>query len=378
MNYFSKDTRTAYEAKSEAQRIAFAPIVFQACRILRNCGILQAVQRSRSTGVTLSELSAKIALPRYGIKVLMESGLGIGLFCLNDGRFTLTKLGSFILHDPMTRTNMDFMHEICYRGFFHLDQAVEEGKPAGLRTLGDWQTFYQGLSLLPARARESWLAFDHYYSDMAFPAALPLVFAARPKRLLDVGGNTGKWAAKCARFDPNVHITIADLPQQLELARETLRGLEKRIDLLPLDLLDESTPWPEGFDAIWMSQLLDCFSEEQIVSILRRAARAMSANSFLHILELFWDRQPNETAAFCLQQTSLYFACIANGNSQMYHSADLLRCLGESGLEVTLDRDQVGRYHTLLTCRKRRQSRLRGRRRKVALTIEPAATERRL
>ena len=44
----------------------------------------------------------------------------------------------------------------------------------------------------------------------------------------------------------------------------------------------------------------------------------------------------NEIAAFCLQQTSLYFTAIANGNSQMYHSSDLLRCLAESGLQVVV------------------------------------------
>jgi len=70
----------------------------------------------------------------------------------------------------------------------------------------------------------------------------------------------------------------------------------------------------------------------------------------LYILELFWDRQPNETAAFCLQQTSLYFTCIANGNSQMYHSADLLQCVTESGFRVLEERDHVGQYHTLLKC----------------------------
>ena len=48
----------------------------------------------------------------------MESGLGIGLFCLNDDRFTLTKLGYFILRDPMTRMNMDVVHDVCYRGLF--------------------------------------------------------------------------------------------------------------------------------------------------------------------------------------------------------------------------------------------------------------------
>ena len=121
---------------------------------------------------------------------------------------------------------------------------------------------------------------------------------------------------------------------------------------IAIDVLDESRPFPEGYDAIWMSQFLDCFSENEIVSILRRAARSLPASGHLYILELFWDRQPNETAALCLQQTSLYFTCIANGNSQMYHSADMLRCLEESGLELAEQRDQVGLDHTLLKCRK--------------------------
>ena len=147
-------------------------------------------------------------------------------------------------------------------------------------------------------------------------------------------------------------MTIADLPQQLDLARAAIRrnNLTERIDFHATNLLDESKPLPEGCDAIWMSQFLDCFSEKEIISILRRAAQAMNGDSRLYILELLWDRQPNETAAFCLQQTSLYFTCIANGNSQMYHSSDLLCCLAESGLRVLDDRDQVGQFHTLLKC----------------------------
>ena len=354
VNFFKNDPKTAYEAKSEAQRIAFAPMVFQACRVLRDSGILELVRESGSAGMTLAEVVSKVALPSYGIKVLLESGLGVGLFCLNVDRYTLTRLGYFILRDAMTRVNMDVVHDVCYRGLFDLDKSITEGKPVGLKTLGNWKTLYEGLSSFPPQARQSWLAFDQYYSDLAFPAALPLVFADPPKRLLDVGGNTGKWAVACARFDPDVQITIADLPQQLEFARETVRQnhLEHRVSFFAGDLLDESKPFPTGYDALWMSQFLDCFSEKEIISILQRAARSMGVSSTLYILELFWNRQPNETAAFCLQQTSLYFACIANGNSQMYHSSDLLHCLAESGLKVIDDRDQVGLYHTLLKCRR--------------------------
>ena len=320
MNYFKEDDQSAFDAKSEAQRIAFAPVTFQACRILRDSGILEQVQKGGVAGMTLNDVVAKVSLPRYGVKVLMESGLGIGLFCWNDGRFTLTRLGFFMLRDAMTRINMDVVHDICYRGLFDLDKSIEQGKPVGLKTLGHWKTFYEGLSSLPPRARESWLAFDHFYSDAAFPAALRLVFADKPKRLLDVGGNTGKWAVQCARFNPDVHITIADLGKQLTFARETVRqnDLENRVSFHATDLLDETKPLPAGHDAIWMSQFLDCFSEAEIVSILRRAAAALSPGGTLYILELFWDRQPNATAAFCLQQTSLYFTCIAKQRSKSF------------------------------------------------------------
>jgi len=353
-NFFSTDDQSAFEAKCEAQRIAFAPVVFQACHTLRHAGILEQVQQSGPQGLGLAEIVAASGLPRYGVKVLMESGLGIGLFCLNDGRFTITKLGYFMLRDPMTRVNMEVVQDICYRGLFHLEESVATGKPAGLKTLGDWPTFYEGLSALPPQAQQSWFAFDHYYSDQAFPAALPLVFADQPKRLLDVGGNTGRWALQCLRHNPDVRLTIADLPRQLDFARATMdqHGLTARVNFFGVDMLDETQALPPGHDVIWMSQFLDCFSEAQIVSILRRAATALGDHGTLHILELFWDRQPNKTAAFCLQQTSLYFTTIANGNSQMYHSTDLLRCLKEAGLKVIAERDQVGQFHTWLKCRR--------------------------
>jgi len=167
------------------------------------------------------------------------------------------------------------------RGMFDLDKAIQEGSPAGLRSLGTWKTFYEGLASLPERAKESWLAFDHFYSDLAFPAALPLVFAERPTRLLDLGGNTGKWALQCIKYDPHVHVTIADLPRQLELARQSihLNGFESRLTFFPIDVLNGSMPLPQNQDAIWMSQFLDCFSERQIVSILQRAALAMQPHT---------------------------------------------------------------------------------------------------
>jgi ubiquinone/menaquinone biosynthesis C-methylase UbiE len=255
----------------------------------------------------------------------------------------------------MTQANLDWMQHICYRGMFDLKKSIETGKPEGLKTLGDWPTLYQGLSVMKPLEQKSWLAFDHFYSSDSFPVVLPHVFINNPKKILDVGGNTGKWALKCAAYNPEVKVTIADLPGQLGLAMANINnsGYADRVSFYPIDMLQESSKLPAGHDVIWMSQFLDCFSEDEIVSILKRCHEALDENGEVYILELFWDRQKFKVSAFCLQMTSLYFTNIANGNSQMYHSGLFASLVEKAGFKIEEYIDNIGVSHTLLKCRKK-------------------------
>ncbi|MBA4054246.1 MAG: SAM-dependent methyltransferase, partial [Marivirga sp.] len=181
----------------------------------------------------------------------------------------------------------------------------------------------------------------------------PHVYKHKPKKLLDIGGNTGKWSMQSFGFDPHVNITIMDLPGHVDTAKEQIekKGFGDRISFHPCNLLDESQKFPTGFDAIWMSQFLDCFSEEQIISILKRCRPALTKDGSIFILETFWDRQRFEASAFSLQQTSLYFTVMANGNSQMYDSKIFIRCVEAAGLKVVEEKDYIGVSHTLLVCK---------------------------
>jgi len=290
------------------------------------------------------------------VRVLLESGLSLGLVLVNNKKYTLGKVGYFILNDGLTKTNMDFVHDVNYQGLYYLDEAIETGKPAGLKTLGNWPTIYEGLSQLPPHIQKSWFSFDHYFSDDAFPLVLPMVYNGKVKKLLDIGGNTGKWAIASTSYDPNVHITIMDLPGQLNVAKQKIAelGLNDRVDFLPVNILDETVKFPKGFDVIWMSQFLDCFSEAEIVSILKRCYEALDENGEVMILEPYWDRQKFEIAAFCLQQTSLYFTALANGNSQMYSAEIFIKCIEEAGFDIVEQTDHIGLSQTLIKCKKRK------------------------
>lgn len=351
MELFRHDNLSALEAKEKAQWIAFAPVVFQATRALRNTGILARVESARE-GISLEDLVAETTLSLYGVRVLVEAGLGIGLLTEKDGKYLLTKTGLFILHDKLTQVNMDFVNDVCYQGMFSLEKSIRVQKPEGLKVFGEWPTIYEGLSALPSEVQRSWFGFDHYYSDVSFPAVLPHVFKSAPSRLLDIGGNTGKWALQCFRYNEKVEVTIMDLPGQVGMAREKIQAenFGDRIHFHECNILDESHPFPKGFDAVWMSQFLDCFSDDQIVSILKRCKSALKPGGRVFILEPFWDRQRFPAAAFSLQQTSLYFTAMANGNSQMYHSETFLNFLTKAGFRVAAQHDGIGVSHTLLEC----------------------------
>lgn len=340
------------DAKHEAQKIAFAPFVFQVSRILRDKGVLSFIRKKRKKGANIETLSQELSVSEYGLRILLELASTAGIVERHpDEVYTLTKTGYFIDSDELTRVNMDFTHDVCYKGLFHLEEAIDKGKPSGLKEIGDWPTLYEGLSQFPEKTLESWLNFDHYYSSDSFPQALPLIFSDKPKRFLDVGGNTGKFSIKCCEFDADVKVTIVDLPGQIGLATRNIEmhKLEDRIDFFPLNMLHPDKPFPEA-DAIWMSQFLDCFSENEIVTILKHAAKTMTPQTKLFIMETFWDNQDYPAATFSLAATSVYFTAMANGNSKMYGIKRFIALVEKAGLKVVAQKFPIGVSHTILTC----------------------------
>ena len=346
---YTQEQLSAPEAQHLAHEIAFAPVVFQVSRLMVKFGILDALF-AHPEGLTQEEIAQQTHLSPYAVQVLLEASLSIGTVIVKEDRFLMTKAGWFLLKDDAVRINMEFIHEVCYQGLFHMEETLREGKPEGLKVFGNWPTIYEGLSSLPAAAQEKWFAFDHYYSDNSFAEALEIVFANPVSKLLDVGGNTGRWALQCVGYNPEVEVTIMDLPQQLALMQKATEGKKgaERIKQYPANLLDKHVVFPQGFDVIWMSQFLDCFSEPQIVSILQKAAVVMRPQTRLFIMETFWDRQRYETTSLCLTMTSVYFTALANGNSKMYHSEDMARLIAQAGLKVVVTHDGIGRGHSIL------------------------------
>lgn len=353
--FYDHDSLSAFEAISQAQKIAFAPMLFQAALSLRDLGVLEFLDGRKEEGATLREISDHTGLDGYAAGVLVDMGLSANIIYLSEGTYRLSKIGFFILHDRMTAVNMNFTADVCYQGMASLTDSLKNGRPEGLRVFGSWPSIYPHLRDLPPRARQSWFAFDHFYSDACFKSALPHVFRLGPSLIYDLGGNTGRFAVSCCAHDSKVRVTILDLGGQIEMARENIKeqGLEGRVDFHAVDILDSGAELPVDADVWWMSQFLDCFSEEQVIGILRAVRRAMHDDARVCIMEPFWDYQKFEAISYSLNASSLYFTAMANGRSRFFSRDTFLGYLDRAGLSPEDQIENLGVCHTLLVCVKK-------------------------
>lgn len=90
---FEPKKRSALEAQYEAQKIAYAPIIFQAVRALRDLGILEQLDKAGKQGISAQSIADNTELSLYGVETLIESGLSCDVVEQNqDGLLLLLRV----------------------------------------------------------------------------------------------------------------------------------------------------------------------------------------------------------------------------------------------------------------------------------------------
>lgn len=333
------------KALADAQRIAFAPFTFQAVASMLELGILSYLQDNPSS---LERIIEHCNISKYTAETLLETAVCTGVISKNDNIYTNTAVADAFLNNEMTKVNFNFVKDVCYLGASELTQSFKEEEPKGLKKfIGGHQTIYNILQILPEKMKKSWFEFDHFYSDRCFEEALKIIFQKPTPQIFDIGGNTGKFERACLEFNPECKVNMIDLPENIEAAKKNLKN--DRLNFYGIDVLDKSSKFPKISGAVFMSQFLDCFSEEQIITILSNIKNSMSDDTRIYILEPFTDKQIFDGATYSLVHISLYFTCIANGKSKMYSEKRMLELIEKAGLKLQEKYENVGVHdYTLL------------------------------
>ena len=203
---------------------------------------------------------------------------------------------------------------------------------------------------------QAWCRYEcDINSDTAYQAALNLLKELPVRYFLDIGGNTGRFTKLALQTWGEARACLVDLPEQIELMRQSpdLASLQSRIDASPVNWLNPNAmpSVRQSPDLIWMSQFLDCFSFDEAVSILKRVkALASQSEAMIGILEPLVDRQRNASATLSIASSSLYFSCLANGNSKFFSSDELHAIIDKAGLSIQRIEEPIGIGHSLYLC----------------------------
>jgi SAM-dependent methyltransferase len=109
--------------------------------------------------------------------------------------------------------------------------------------------------------------------------------AARAGRVLELGCGPG---TNAHLFDPQGYVGIDLSPHYVEAARRRHRGRFVCGDAAAFDLPDEAP-----FDRVFVNSLLHHLRDEQVESLLSRAAAALAADGEIHLLDLTLPARPS-------------------------------------------------------------------------------------
>lgn len=348
MTKYNDKKQTRINSLAEAQKLAFAPLTFQAVATMLDIGLLKLLDENF---LSLKDIINKLKSDEYTVKTLLQIAVVSDIVNLENGKYKLSKKGETFLYDDMTIANFNFVKDICYLGASELTKSFKNKSPEGLKKfIKNFDTIYPLVPNLDEPMKSSWYNFDNLYSDNCFDKVFEII-SSKYKKILDIGGNTGKFEKICLK-NKGINITMLDLPENISarINNPELKGC----NFFPIDVLESNINYPKMENcAVLMSQFLDCFSKEQIVKILTDLKNNLDEKSGIFILEPFTDKQPFEAGEYSLVHISLYFTCMANGVSKMYEQDEMCELVNKSGLKVVKIHENIGPFgYTMLECAK--------------------------
>ena len=215
--------------------------------------------------------------------ILMQAGAAMGLMKrLRDGRFRLSRKGAALLGVPGLEA-MIRHHHVFYKDMTDPVALLRGDTETGLAHFWPYVFGARGDVQNEDAARYSDLMAQS--QELVAQDTLRMVSLRGVRRLMDVGGGSGVFAAHVARAYRNMALTVFDLPEVVPEAGRRLgrEGLGERITCLGGSFRDGALP--QGADAISLIRVLYDHADDTVSDLLAKAFAALPAGGRLIVSE---------------------------------------------------------------------------------------------
>lgn len=245
---------------------------FRASRI-----VLSAVEldlfSTLTAGATAAQAARKANASERGVAILLDALASLGVVRKKGNHyFNGPVAAEFLAAGGKSDWRLGIGHHIAlWESWSHLTKVVREGKPLP-RTA----------PRTPERTR-SFIGLMHQHGSIRAPRLAKAVPLRGVRRMLDVGGGSGAYSIAFAMKNPDLCVTLLDVPDVLPITKENVKaaGLIGRFNFVGGDL--NVTGFGSGFDLILISAICHMLSPEANEALVRKSFGALAPGGRLVI-----------------------------------------------------------------------------------------------
>ena len=248
---------------------------FQESRVLLTGAELNLFTLLSKEALTAGALASRLGADLRALTVTLDALAGMGLLVKADGTYRTAPDAACLAEDAPDSILPMLLHAAAlWDRWSGLTRKIG-GTPLSERP--------------PAAATRAFIEAMHVVSSPQAARLAADVGVGAARRLLDVGGGPGTYAAAFLRAAPQLRATLFDLPPVVEIARERLSaaGLLDRVTLVAGDF--ESDELPAGHDLAWLSAIIHQNGPAQNDALYGRIFRALAPGGRLvlrdHVME---------------------------------------------------------------------------------------------
>jgi ubiquinone/menaquinone biosynthesis C-methylase UbiE len=278
--------------------------------------------RHLATARRSTELAGTLGVDARALELLMNALTALGLLEKDAAGFRNAPVANAYLGADNYRGHI-FRHiHHCWESWNDLAGVLRRGGPDLVR------------ESLILHDREEWnRAFIRGMDDVTLELAPQVVAQLElgpATRLLDIGGGPGTYARAFLTAHPQLReVTVFDLPSALTVAEERLAGFPRRADIRLVAGDFQRDPLGNGFDAVWISQVLHSQDEAGCAELIRTATQALNRGGCLMVHEFLLDdsrTQPLTAALFAVHML------VMTAGGRAYSGAEIGGWMKDCGL----------------------------------------------
>jgi ubiquinone/menaquinone biosynthesis C-methylase UbiE len=264
--------------------------------------------------VSTRAVARKLSLDKRALEIVLDALVPLGFIRKSDNKYQNTETASefLVTGKPYYQGDILRHQDSLWKRWSKLDSVLKTGKPVS-----------------GGRDHESFIRGMHNLASLKSEEVVSRITLKRVRKVLDLGGGPGTYSLEFAR--KGMDVTLCDVKDTFRVSREIVSEAEFKgsIRFFPCNFMTGEIG--DGYDLVFMSQILHSFSAEDNVRLLKKISKSLNPGGRVIIQEFVLSDDHTTPVQGALFSVNML---VNTSEGRSYSSSEIASWLKKSGFKV--------------------------------------------